>query len=312
MSAIPHHPGPAEGASGFDARANELNDPRPHPLAAALDQYGVAVMTELLDLVLATALEDQVNILAEALIGGLHSATQRLEREADRRRDRLSLLLRDFDGTEVADVQLQEVRAETLSLDVAAEAAALMRDAASATYSATTGLSWTPWRGDVRKSRRTAALLDARAVLAEARRRRSIQRTPSGPIVVVRGAPFADSAEDASRLFDGLNWAKREWPQFVLGLTGALGVERLALIWARQKGVQVVLARPDFAGDGRAAPFRVNDLLLELSPVCVLVLAQSLAEGRGHAAFGPALNLAQKASKRGIRVVRICAKPPPT
>ena len=53
----------------------------------------------------------------------------------------------------------------------------------------------------------------------------------------------------------------------------------------------------------RAAPFRANDEMLELDPVCVLTLANTLNAARGAELkpFGPAMNLAQKALERGLR-----------
>jgi len=69
-----------------------------------------------------------------------------------------------------------------------------------------------------------------------------------------------------------------------LALTGAKGGERLAKRWAQQKGVRLVLAKPDFERFGRAAPFRANDQLMTLRPVCVLVLPDSLGpSGRSTA-----------------------------
>ena len=43
-------------------------------------------MTELLDVIADTALEDFQPLIAEALIGAFHSASQRIERDADRPR----------------------------------------------------------------------------------------------------------------------------------------------------------------------------------------------------------------------------------
>jgi hypothetical protein len=93
--------------------------------------------------------------------------------------------------------------------------------------------------------------------------------------------------------------------------SGAKGAEKLAIKWAKQKGVTVLLARADFDKHGRAAPFRVNDLLLEFEPVLVLTLSNTLnhdraAQGRP---FGPALNLAQKASEAGIRHHSVRSRP---
>ena len=50
---------PLTGAlTSFEAQALQLDDPRPHPAEAALDHLGHAVMTELLDVIADTALED--------------------------------------------------------------------------------------------------------------------------------------------------------------------------------------------------------------------------------------------------------------
>jgi hypothetical protein len=124
-------------------------------------------------------------------------------------------------------------------------------------------------------------------------------------VVAFRGAPSATSETDARRVFDALNWARTEWPDMALATSGAPGPERLARSWAMQKGVRLVLARPDFDRHGRAAPFRANDDLMALEPVCVLVLAAPLEGGAEARPFGPALNLAQLARDRGVRCLRV-------
>jgi hypothetical protein len=72
----------------------------------------------------------------------------------------------------------------------------------------------------------------------------------------------------------------------------------------------MVLAKADFARHGRSAPFRANDQLMALRPVCVLVLPESLGRSgtAGAPEFGPALNLAEQARHRGVRCVRITAR----
>jgi hypothetical protein len=297
--------------TAFDVQAAALEDPRPHPTEAALTQLGHAIMTELLDLLGDTALEDVQTILAESLIGAFHSAAGRIEREADRARDRLRGLERDFDGSEVADVELQDAARHARSSDVAEAAAELIRDAAAETYTTATGEVWTPWRGGRRGARLTAAQLDARQVIRAAERRRAGDADPRGPVVAFRGAPYADSETDAGRIFDALNWAKSEWPDMALATTGAKGAEKLAIRWAQQKGVPLVLARADFDRYGKAAPFRANDELLALEPACCLTLAQGLTPEPTERTrpFGPALNLAQQAQARGVRHLAIRARP---
>jgi hypothetical protein len=299
---------PADTA--FDVQAASLQDPRPHPTEAALVQLGHALMTELIDLVGDTALEDVQAILAESLIGAFHSAAGRIEREADRGRDRMRWLERDFDGSEMADTELQEATLATRALDTAQAAAELIRDAAAEAYATLTGEVWTAWRGSRRGTYLTAAQLEAKQAIRAIERRKAGEAEPTGPVVAFRAAPTADSAEDAQRIFDALNWAQAQWPDLVLATTGAKGAEKIAIRWAQQKRVSLVLARADFDRHGKAAPFRANDELIALEPTCCLTLAQSLEPNRREQArpFGPALNLAQQAEARGLRHMAIRAR----
>jgi hypothetical protein len=301
-------PSPLTGPlTAFEAQALSLDDARPHPAEGALAQLGCCAMTELLDLLADTTLEDFQTVLAEALIGAFHSAAQRIEREADRVRDELGRLVRDFDGSEVADTDLQEATRRTRAGDVAVLAVERIRDAAAEAYGVATGEVWQPWKGSVRASRSTAAQIEAREAIRAIKARRQRAVDPGAVVVGFRAAPQADTGLDAGRIFDALNWARQTWPDMALATTGARGGEKLAQKWARSHGVTMVLAKPDFDRDGRAAPFRANDQLLELEPVCVLTLASSLDVARGGdlKPFGPALNLAQKASERGVRCVPV-------
>lgn len=293
--------------SAFDDQAAALADPRPHPTEEQLSQLGAAIMTELLDLVADTALEDFQTILAETLIGAFHSAAQRIERDADRSRDDMVRLERDFDGSEMADSELQEATARTRKADVAAAAAELVRDATSAAYTTATGEVWTAWRGSLRGTRLTAAQIEAKQALRAIRARRQSDSDPGSTIVAFRGSPKADTAEDARRIYDALNWALAEWPDMALATTGAPGAEKLAIKWSRQKGVKLVLAKADFERNGKAAPFRANDEMMDLEPACCLTLPHTLNPARAGLTqpFGPALNLGQKALELGVRHVPI-------
>jgi len=217
---------------------------------------------------------------------------------------------RDFDGSEAADTELQDASREARSADVAAQAAEIIRDAASETWTVASGEVWTAWRGSRRGTRLTAAQIDARQALRAVETQKVQAQRPNGPIVAFRGAPFADTAEDAGRIFDALNWAHREWPEMALATTGARGAEKLAIKWARQKNVVLVLARADFDRHGKAAPFRANDEMLALDPICCLSLSRSVRTNSDETArpFGPSLNLAQQAEARGIRHLAIRAR----
>lgn len=301
---------PNTGAA-IDDLAVALGDQRPQASDEELVQLGRALMTELLDVVADTALEDFQTLLGEALIGAFHSAAGRIEREADRARDVMRRLDRDFDGSEAADVELQEATAKARAGDAATLAAERIRDAASEAWTVATGEVWTAWRGSRRGSFLTAAQLEAKQAIRATRARRTEGSVHEGAVVAFRGAPSADAAEDAARIFDALNWALSEWPDMALATTGAKGAEKLAIRWAQQKGVTLILARADFDAHGKAAPFRANDDLIALEPTCCLTLARSLdgARATDGRPFGPALNLGQKAMEQGLRHLAVRSRP---
>ena len=279
------------------------------PTEDALVQLGRALMTELIDVISDSALEDYQTILGEALIGAFHSAAGRIERDADRARDTMRMIDRDFDGSEASDVELQEATAKARAGDAATQACELIRDAASETWTVATGEVWTAWRGSRRGTHLTAAQLEAKQAIRAIRNRKSGEGDPGGPVIAFRGAPTADTAQDAGRIFDALNWARQEWPDMALATTGAKGSEKLAIKWAQQKGVKLILARADFDTHGKAAPFRANDELIALEPTCCLTLVHSVDRAKAEQRpFGPALNLGQKAMESGLRHVPIKAR----
>ncbi|MBI1684269.1 DUF2493 domain-containing protein [Caulobacter hibisci] len=289
--------------SALEAQALTLDDPRPHPPEDALAQLGHVLMTEVLDLLTETALEDFQATIAETLIGAFHSAAMRIERDADRARDELRRQADDFDGSEIGDVDLQAAALRARAADVATLSVEMVRDAAAQTYHVATGESWKPWRGNIRASRLTAAQVEAKDVLRAAKARRHQLVSPGATVVAFRAAPQANTQVDGGRIFDALNWARQSWPDMVLATTGAEGGEQRAIDWAKSHHVAVVLARPDFDRYGRRAIFVCNDQMLALDPVCVLTLPNSLDPlGRGERGdFGPALNLGQKAAEKGVR-----------
>ena len=297
--------------SAFEAQCLLLEDTRPHPAEEALVQLGHAFTNEILDLVGETALEDFQPTIVEALIGAFHSASQRIERDADRVRDSLSGLLRDFDGSEILDTEIQSATRCARAADIAVLALEIIRDAAATSYRTATDEVWSPWKGSVRPARATAAQIEARDALRAAKASKHASSHPGASVVAFRGATQADSPMDAARIFDALNWAKTQWPDMSLLTSGAKGAEKLGIRWAQQKNVATILARADFDKHGRAAPFRVNDLMLEFDPVCVLTLSNSLDPQRSAEMkpFGPALNLAQKAGDAGIRHHPVRSKP---
>jgi roadblock/LC7 domain-containing protein len=289
---------------GFDT-----TEGRRYPEDEALSHVGSAMMQELLDVMLDTPLEDHL-LIAEGILGGLHTAAQRIEREADKARDEINRGVRDFDGSEVADTELQQATARARACDAALAAVEKIRDAAAGAYTIATGEVWSPWKGYIRQSPTTAALMDAKDAIRSNKAARHAATTPGAVIVAFRASPQAVSQTDASRIFDALNWARETYPTMALVTTGLHGAEKIAMRWAQQKHVTIVLAKADFNKHGRAAPFRANDEMMALDPVHVLTLAASLETGGVESTpFGPALNLAQEAAKRGVPHIALRARP---
>ena len=68
------------------------------------------------------------------------------------------------------------------------------------------------------------------------------------------------------------------------------GAERAAACWADNRKVVQIAFKPDWTRDGKAAPFKRNDRMLEIVPAGVIVFPGS----------GITANLADKAKKLGI------------
>jgi len=71
------------------------------------------------------------------------------------------------------------------------------------------------------------------------------------------------------------------------------GAERIAACWADSRKVTQIAFKPDWAADGKAAPFKRNDRMLEIVPAGVIIFPGSGITG----------NLADKARRLGIPVL---------
>ena len=290
----------------FEALCAAADDGRGFPEQAQLRHTGLAIMNELLDVMSDTAFVDHLPTMAEAILGGFQSMKMRLSREHDRATDKIRQISRDFDGSEILDVELQDAIREARALEATTQAVELMLDAACETYTIHTGETWSPWKGSVRRTASTMAQIDARDALRAKRSRDHAATDPGDQVVALRAAPFAKGVTDSHRLLDALNWAKATYPNMKLATTGAKGVERFAIGWAKRNMIDVIISKVDFQAHGKAAPFRANDEMLSLDPVCVLTLANSLdASHHQPNGFGPALNLGQKAETAGVRHIKI-------
>ncbi len=268
-------------------------------------------MTETLDVISDTALEDYVTPIAEGLIGAFHSIALRLQRDWDRAADDVKRLSREFDGSEIGDVELQEATSKAYAAEAAVRAVEMIRDRANETYGAVTGEVWTPWRGSTRRTASTAAQIDAREAIRVKQGARTAAVEAGTSVVAFRGSPEANTAVDCHRIYDALNWALSRWPDMKLATTGCKGAEAKAMGWARDHHIDHIGVRFDKAKHKKAAPFRANDDLLALEPVVFLTLAQSLDPQRAAqtSPFGPAAAAGRGAEEQGIRHMPVRLRP---
>ena len=74
---------------------------------------------------------------------------------------------------------------------------------------------------------------------------------------------------------------------------GGPGAEKIAASWVEKNGVHQVVCKPDWGRDGKAAPFRRNDVLLNFLPKGLVAFPGS----------GITNNMIDKARKVGIPVL---------
>jgi hypothetical protein len=298
------------GLTRFESACSIAAHEMPYPAQCEIEHLGLAVTNEVLDVFLNTALEDHLPIIMEGLIGGLHSAILRIQRETDRHHDEMRRLIRDFDGSEIKDVELQETTQSFNRGEAAVMIMEIMRDAANENYTAQTGSVWTPWRGSAKNHATTYAQIEVKEALRAKDRREQGLADPGTEVVVFRGAPKANRVNDANRIYDALNWALSQFPNMQLATTGNHGAEQLALKWARDKKINTILSKANFEKFKAAAPFKANDDLLALDPILVLTLDHTLEPTHEDEcrSFGPAANIAQKAREKGIRTMAVKSK----
>jgi hypothetical protein len=301
------------GLNNYDAATEKANHPAPYPTQDEVEEAGRKLAETLLRVIMDTALEDHASVIVEGMIGGLHSAAIRLEKEGDKARASMKDLLRGWTGNEIEDESLTEATETSYRADAAQIITETLRDCAAELYTHATGEVWTPWTGSQKNSARPSfAQIEARAALKAREDEKRQLCAPGDAVVVFRGAMKANTQTDATRIFDALNYARETFPNMKLATTGNHGAEQLAIKWAKQKGVQHILSAADFNKHNKAAPFRANDDLLNLDPVVIFTLAASLEtkEGEDVKPFGPCLDIADRGAKNGVKCIRIKEKTP--
>ena len=242
-----------------------------------------------------SGLEGSIRTAGYAIVNAIHREVERLDRKHDDNASAIRQLVRDQDGTEVKDVELQTAMVAQARLEETRGALETFRDAAAEAYTEAAGEPWIARSGSRTGRIVTAAQIDARAMLKAARDKRAAELNPEGPRFVVSGSKTWSNVDGAFRALDRLHALN---PDMVLVTKGGPGAELVAQKWASLRGVPQIVQPMDWRNRNRAA-FLAIDAMLEMQPAGVVIL-----EDDAHPLNGPGFNLIDKAEKQRISVWR--------
>ncbi len=276
---------------GYQSSAGEP-DPRPLPDTGRCE----AAVSDLFDILAGTfqdtSLEPDLADLLWCLTDLFHKKSARVQRQLEDNEDRQKRSQQEQDGSEIRSVELETLIAQGQSHLERREAFEHIRDFAAERYETETGSSWRPRAGSlVNHKHLTAAMIDSRDFIAARRRAETELLLPKGPKIAFSGG--ADCA-DHKRIWAVLDKVLAKHPDMVLIHGGTpKGAEKAAACWADRRNVTQIAFKPDWTRDGKAAPFKRNDRMLDIVPAGVIVFPGSGITG----------NLADKAKKLGIPVL---------
>lgn len=269
-------------------------DPRPMPEGETVAQAVADIYDAMVSTLGDTRLEPDLEELLWGIGNLFHRATARIERQLDDNEQAQRRLQREQDGSEVKSVELERITAEGQTLIERRSAMEAFRDLSAEAFENHIGSAWRPRSGSMVNHRHmTSALVDSRDFLAAKRRAEAEVLMPAGPKIAFSGGmDFGDHRV----IWDKLDQIHAKHPDMVL-MHGASprGAELIASRWADNRKVQQIAFRPDWNRHKNAAPFKRNDVMLEVLPIGVVVTPGT----------GIQENFADKARKLGIPVMRI-------
>ena len=243
-----------------------------------------------------TQLSDERESLLWGFVNTLHAQVQRLDRGIDKIAPEMKDLGQEQDGSEIKSRELELLTDRVQNLGDRRDAFEAMRDLAAEGYRAETGETWRPRNGShsSQTGKLTSATIDARDYLRARKDRETSAHLPEGTLVA-----FTDGKDfdNVTAIWHSLDSIKIKYDDMVLLHGGGPGAEKIAASWAEKNGVHQVVCKPNWDRDGKAAPFRRNDVLLNFLPKGVLAFPGS----------GITNNLIDKARKIGIPVLLAAA-----
>ncbi|HET7316397.1 MAG TPA: DUF2493 domain-containing protein [Sphingomicrobium sp.] len=250
------------------------------PDSGAVEQTLAAVWSELLALFPETALEEDAEEIAWALVNIFHRAAAKRSRQVDRATDEIRCLLACADGSEVHTSELERQIERARAAEAAMLGLEQFRETAARLYMNETGSSWRPPTGSrlSHSAKLTSAVVDGREFLRARRDSRRRAAMPEGtPVLFAGGRLSSANAEDAKALANSV-WATLDKvhgcvADMVLVHGGdRKGLDRIAAAWAERREIAQVAFGLDRRLGARAG-FRRNDQMLALAPRCLVAFA---------------------------------------
>ena len=212
-----------------------------------------------------TQLADERECLLWGFVNTLHAQVQRLDRGIDKIAPEMKDLGQEQDGSEIKSRELELLTDRVQNLGDRRDAFEAMRDLAAEGYRTETGDTWRPRNGShsSQTGKLTSAAIDARDYLRARKERETSAYLPKGTLVAFTGGK---DFGDVTAIWRSLDSIKLKYDDMVLLHGGGPGAEKIAASWAEKNGVHQVVCKPNWDRDGKAAPFRRNDVLLNFLP----------------------------------------------
>lgn len=273
--------------------SNDETDTRPLPE----DRQIQATITDMFDAIEVCLADSPMEADKDGLLWGLvnlfHRAVERLDSQLDDNTVAQQLSQAQQDGSEVRAVELERLIDRGRCLTGRLDCMEALRDLAADQFQRMTHDAWRPKTGSLTNHRHmTAALIDSRDYIAARQANRVKLLAPAGTKVAFSGGP---EYQDVNTVWALLDKVLAKHPDMVLLNTCApTGADLIASKWAEHRKVTVIPFKPDWRRYKSAAPFKRNEVLLDVLPAGFVIFPGT----------GIQDNLADRARTLGIPVWR--------
>jgi len=268
-------------------------DHRPLPDAESLRDAACNAFDIINHMFVDTRLEEDTQGILWGFVNLFHRKVNAVEKQLDKNEYAQQRSQREQDGSEIKDVELQDLITEGQTMLEQRDVFELLREEAGEYFEVKTGNVWRPAAGSmVNHNTMTAATIDSIDYIKAKRTKETEILIPQGTLIAFSGGM---TYQDHTKIWQVLDTVKARHNDMVLIHGGATkGAELIAAKWASNRGVATVVFKPDWKTHGKAAPFKRNDKMLEQMPAGAIVFPGT----------GINENFADKARMMGIKVHR--------